>query len=470
MNPAAITAAPFRTDMESRDTRLHAADTPMKPINGTFKKTGRSAFILRSFRSRNYRLFFAGQSFSLIGTWMQQVAMSWLVYRLTGSALLLGVIGFVSQIPTLFVAPFAGVLADRWNRRKLIVATQVFSMVQAFVLAWLVLAGSVRVWHIILLSTLIGIINSFDVPFRQAFVVEMVEDKDDLANAIALNSSMFHGTRLIGPSLAGILIATVGEGLCFLVNGVSYLAVLCSLVAMKVLPRPVTVHKRRIFHELKEGFSYAYRFTPIRSMLLLIGAVSLLGIPYVVLMPVFAKEILHGGPHTFGFLVAASGIGSFTASIYLASRRSVLGLERLVAFAPALFGLSIAAFAFSRLTWLSLVILVFAGFGVMIQIASSNTMIQTLVDDDKRGRVMSLYTMAFMGMAPFGSLLAGALAGHIGAPQTVVLGGICCMLGAAAFSMKLHAFRKAADPVYARLGIIREGAGAAGPAVTQEEA
>lgn len=400
--------------------------------------------------------------------------MSWLVYRLTGSALLLGVIGFVSQIPTLMVAPFAGVLADRWNRRNLIFGTQVLSMIQAFVLAWLVLTGNIRVWEIIVLSALMGIVNSFDVPFRQAFVVETVNDKNDLANAIALNSSMFHGTRLIGPAVAGILIATVGEGLCFLINGISYLAVLCSLAAMKILPRTVSLRKRRILQELKEGFTYAYQFTPIRSMLLLIALVSLLGIPYVVLMPVFAKEILHGGSHTFGFLVTASGIGSFVAAIYLASRKSVLGLEKIIAAAPALFGLSIAAFAFSRLTWLSLIILVFAGFGIMIQIASSNTMIQTLVDDDKRGRIMSFYTMAFMGMAPFGCLLAGALAGYIGAPRTVMLGGLCCILGAAVFSLRLPLFRKSARPVYERMGIIPADGGAADLpvpelAVTREE-
>ncbi len=399
--------------------------------------------------------------------------MSWLVYRLTGSALLLGVVGFVSQIPTLLVAPIAGVLADRWNRRNLILATQGLAMVQAFILAWLVLAGNIRVWEIILLSGVMGVINSFDVPFRQAFVVEMVNDKDDLANAIALNSSMFHGTRLIGPSLAGILIASVGEGVCFLINGISYLAVLCSLLTMKILPRPVTPRKRRILHELQEGFTYAYQFTPIRSILMLIALVSLLGIPYVVLMPVFAREILHGGPHTFGFLMTASGVGSFTAALYLASRRSILGLERIIAAAPALFGLSIAAFAFSSMTWLSLAILVFAGFGMMIHIASSNTVIQTLVDDDKRGRIMSLYTMAFMGMAPFGSLLAGALAGQIGAPRTVMLGGLCCILGAAVFSLKLPKFRKGARPVYERQGIIPAGGSAADSAAelakTQEE-
>lgn len=420
------------------------------------KRQDSTATILRAFSSKNYRLFFAGQSFSLIGIWMQQVAMSWLVYRLTGSALLLGVIGFVSQIPTLFVAPFAGVLADRWNRRHLIITTQILSMLQALILAFLVLSGAARVWQIIVLSAVMGVINSFDVPFRQAFVVETVNGKEDLANAIALNSSMFHGTRLIGPSLAGILIASVGEGICFLINGMSYLAVLFSLMAMKITPKEPAPRNRRILHELKEGFSYAFSFTPIRSTLLLIALVSLLGIPYVVLMPVFAKEILHGGPHTFGFLMTASGIGSFASAIYLASRKSVFGLDKLIALSPALFGLSIAAFAFSRSTWLSLIILIFAGFGMMLQIASSNTLIQTIVDDDKRGRVMSLYTMSFMGMAPFGSLLAGALAGRIGATQTVLFGGLCCLAGSMYFLLRLPAFKKSIHPAYERLGILPE--------------
>lgn len=417
------------------------------------KRVSRGRTIVRAFRSRNYRLYFAGQSFSLIGTWMQGVAMSWLVYRLSGSALLLGIIGFVSQIPTLAIAPFAGVIADRWDRRLLLIGTQTFAMIQAFILAALVLTGTVRIWEIVVLSALLGIVNSFDVPIRQSFVVEMV-GKEDLANAIALNSSMFHGTRLIGPSLAGLLIGVMGEGVCFFINGTSYLAVICSLMAMRIVPRPRSSGSPRVLTELKEGFSYAFSFTPIRSVLLLIALVSLLGLPYVVLMPVFAKEILHGGPHTFGFLMTASGVGSFAAAVYLASRKNVIGLGRLISFSPAVLGLSVIAFSFSRSLSLSLGFLVLAGFGLMLQIASSNTVIQTVVDDDKRGRIMSLYTMSFMGMAPFGSLIAGALAGRIGAPHTVMLGGICCLLGSAAFILELPSFRKAVRPVYERLGII----------------
>ncbi|HOI07889.1 MAG TPA: MFS transporter [Deltaproteobacteria bacterium] len=401
-----------------------------------------SAPILRSFRSRNYRLFFAGQSFSLVGTWMQHVAMSWLVYRLTGSALLLGVLGFVSMIPTLVVAPFAGALADRWDRRRLLISTQGLAMVQAIILTVLVILGIIEVWEIILLTLVLGIVNSFDVPIRQAFVVEMVESREDLANAIALNSSMFHGTRLIGPSLAGLLIGTVGEGGCFLINALSYLAVICSLMAMKIAPRPAGYTGRRIIQEMRDGFSYAFSFAPIRSILLLIAIISIVGFPYVVLFPVFAKEILLGGPHTYGFLMTATGLGSFAAAMYLASRRSVGGLEKLMVWTPVIFGTSLVAFAFSRSLALSLCTLVFSGFGMMFLVGASNTIIQTVVDDDKRGRVMSLYTMAFMGISPFGALLAGALAGSIGATATVAVGGVFCILTSALSALGLPALRR----------------------------
>ena len=436
----------------------------MKPQNMPDDGPGQISSILRALRYRNYRLFFIGQGLSLIGTWMQQVAMSWLVYRLTGSALLLGVIGFVSQVPTFLVSPFSGVLADRWDRRNMLLITQSLSMVQAFILSAFVLTGTIQVWEIILLSALLGIVNSFDIPFRQSFVVDMVEGKEDLSNAIALNSSMFHGARLVGPSLAGLLIAVVGEGVCFLVNGISYLAVIASLAAMKLTPKQPSDRKRHILHELHEGITYAFTFPPIRALLMMIGLVSLLGMPYVVLMPVFAKVILKGGPHTFGFLMTAAGLGSFTAAIYLASRKSVLGLGRIIPVSLGIFGISIAAFAFSHLIWLSLILLVFAGFGVMLQIASSNTILQTIVDDDKRGRIMSLYTMAFMGMAPFGSLLAGALAGLIGTPITVLIGGISCLIGSLIFACWLPTFRKYIRPVYARMGIIPEVAAGIGAA------
>jgi len=412
--------------------------------------------LFRALSYRNYRLFFFGQGISLVGTWMQQVAMSWLVYRLTGSALLLGTVGFTSQIPTFLVAPFAGVLADRCNRRRLLLATQSLAMAQAFLLAYFVLTGSIQVWQIITLSLLLGVVNGFDIPLRQSFVIEMVEEKEGLANAIALNSSMVNAARLVGPSVAGLLISLLGEGVCFLLNGVSYLAVLVSLALMRVAPRPVRQTRSSILHELREGVSYAANFVPIRVILLLLALVSLMGMPYAVLMPVFAKNVLHGGPHTFGFLLAASGIGAFAATMYLASRRSVIGLGRLIAISCALFGVGIAAFALSSLLWVSLLSLMVAGFGAMMQVAASNTILQTIVDDDKRGRIMSLFTMAFMGMTPFGSLFAGALAARIGAQVTVQIGGLACLVGALLFAAWLPTFREKVRPIYARLDIIPE--------------
>jgi MFS family permease len=422
-----------------------------------FEKVGMQLrLMLRALHSRNYRLFFAGQSISLIGTWMQQVAMSWLVYRLTGSALLLGVVGFASQIPTFLLAPVAGVLADRWSRRPLLIATQFLAMIQAAVLAAFVLAGTIPVWLIIVLSTLLGLVNAFDIPVRQAFVVDLVEKKEDLGNAIALNSSMVNGARLIGPSIAGILVATLGEGACFLINAVSYLAVIVAIGSMRLRPVPAQTGRKHIFHELCEGFGYAYNFKPIRYILMLLGLISLMGMPYAVLMPIFAKEVLHGGAHTFGFLMASSGFGAFASTLYLASRKSVLGLGRVIALAAGVFGIGIAGFALSRSLVLSPLFLALAGFGAMAQIASSNTILQTIVDDDKRGRVMSFFTMSFMGATPIGSLLAGVAADRIGAQHTLLIGGIACLAGGALFGRELRQLRPLVRPIYARLGIIPE--------------
>jgi len=412
--------------------------------------------IARALQYRNYRLFFGGQSISLIGTWMTRIATSWLVYRLTNSVFLLGVVGFSGQIPTFLVASFAGVLTDRWNRHHILVVTQILAMIQSFALAILTLTGIITVWHIILLSIFQGLINAFDMPARQSLVVEMVEKREDLGNAIALNSSMFNGARLLGPSIAGILISAVGEGMCFLLDGISYLAVIASLLAMKITPRKTETPKSNVLQGLKEGFSYAFPFAPIRSILLLIGVVSLVGMPYTVLMPVFAKEILRGGPHTLGFLMGASGIGALVGAIYLASRKSVLGLGRIIPLAASIFGIGLIAFSLSRVLWLSLAMMLLTGFGMMVQMASSNTVLQTIVDDDKRGRVMSFYTMAFMGTAPFGSLLAGGLASRIGAPNTLMIGGVCCILGSFIFASKLSILREMVRPIYVRMGIIPE--------------
>jgi MFS family permease len=412
--------------------------------------------LLRALRSRNYRLFFIGQSISLVGTWMQQVAMSWLVYRLTGSAFLLGVVGFVGQIPTFLLAPVAGVLADRWDKRRLLIATQTLSMLQAAALAFFVLAGTVQVWQIVTLSLILGITSTFDIPARQSFIVEMVDNREDLGNAIALNSSMFNAARLIGPSIAGLLVAAVGEGICFIVNAFSYLAVIVALAAMRLTPGKPEKARRHILHELREGVGYAFGFSPIRSILLLIALVSLMGMPYSILMPVFARDILHGGPHTFGFLMAASGCGALASTVYLASRKNVLGLGRIIVAATTLFGAGIIAFSFSGSLPLSLLFLCITGFGGMALIASSNTILQTIVEDDKRGRVMSLFTMAFIGMAPFGSLIAGSLANTIGARNTLLIGGVSCLAGGALFAVILPKIRKKIRPIYVKMGIINE--------------
>jgi MFS family permease len=412
--------------------------------------------LLRALRYRNFRLFFIGQGISLIGTWMQQVAMSWLVYRLTGSALLLGAIGFCAQIPTFLLASFAGVFADRVSRRSLLLCTQTLSMIQAFVLAALVLTGAVQVWHIILTSLFIGTVNAFDMPTRQSFFIEMIEKKEDLANAIALNSSLFNGARLIGPALAGAVIAMVGEGICFFINGVSFFTVIAALYMMRLGARQTHVGAKPLWHELREGFAYAYAFTPIRYILMMLAMISLTGMQYTIILPVFAGKVLHGGAHTFGFLMSASGVGAFAAAVYMASRRSVLGLGRVIAIASAVFGVALILFSFSRNFWLSMFMLLFAGFASITQVASCNTILQTVADDDKRGRVMSFYTMAFMGTAPIGSLLAGALAGRIGAPATLAMGGSLCLLSSLAFYMKLPAIRRVARPVYMRMGIIPE--------------
>jgi MFS family permease len=412
--------------------------------------------IFRSLSHRNYRLFFGGQGLSLVGTWMQQIAISWLVYRLTHSALMLGVVGFASRIPTFLLASAAGVLVDRWNRHRTLVVTQTLSMIQALVLAVLVMTEAVTIWEIIVLTVILGVINAFDVPSRQSFVVDMIGRKEDLGNAIALNSSMVNGARLVGPSLAGILIAVVGEGLCFLINAISFLAVIVSLLAMKDIPkRPKALHAH-FLRGLKEGFSYAFGFAPIRSLLLLLALVSLMGMGYMVLMPIFAKDILHGGPNTYGFLMGATGVGALAGALFLASRKTVIGLGRLIAVASGLFGAGLVALSFSRVFWPTIVLMAVVGFGMMVQMASTNTVIQTIVEEDKRGRVMSFYAMAFMGMTPFGSLLAGSLAHSIGVPLTVAIGGGACLIGSLMFARRLPGLRKLVRPIYLEKGIIAE--------------
>jgi MFS family permease len=410
--------------------------------------------IFRALSHRNYRLFFGGQSISLIGTWLQLTAISWLVFRLTQSSFLLGVVGFAGRIPTFLLASFAGVLVDRWNRHHLLVATQVLSMIQALILAALVLTETIVIWQIIALAFFLGLINAFDIPARQSFVVDMIERREDLGNAIALNSSMVNGARLVGPSVAGMLIAALGEGLCFLLNGLSFITVIAALLAMRITPKKKDRQGTPLWQGLKEGYRYAFGFAPIRSLLLLLALISFMGMPYTVLMPVFAGKILHGGPQTLGFLLGATGVGALAGAIFLASRRSVLGLGRMVIIASSLFGIGLIGFSFSRLFWLSMAMMVPTGFGMMVQMTSTNTLLQTIVDEDKRGRVMSFYAMAFMGMVPFGSLFAGSLASAIGAPGTTMIGGILCIFGSVLFAKKLPSLRKMVHPIYAEKGII----------------
>jgi MFS family permease len=415
-------------------------------------------FVVRALRSRNYRLFFSGQSVSLIGTWMTRIATGWLVYRLTGSSVLLGIVSFAGQAPTFFLAPVAGVLVDRWDRHRTLLVTQVVSMLQSFGIAGLALSDAITVWHLVLLAMVQGVINAFDMPARQSFLVQMVDHREDLANAIALNSSMVNAARLIGPALAGALIAAVGEAYCFLLDGISYLAVIASLLLMRIsLPQ----RKRKngqVVQQLKEGWSYVAESVPIRSILLLLGIASFAGMPYTVLMPMIASEILHGGPKTLGTLTAAAGIGALAGALALALRRTVLGLGMRIVVCAGLFGAALIALGLSTNFWLSLLIMPVIGFAMMQHMASSNTILQTIVDDEKRGRVMSFYSMAFQGMAPFGSLMGGVLAARVGIPATLICSGLLCAAAAAWFARKLPEIRKLVRPIYVRLGILPEAA------------
>jgi len=413
--------------------------------------------VFRSLKYPNYRLFFAGQSISLVGTWVQRMALPWLVYSQTKSVFMLGFVTFMGQIPTFLLAPFAGVLSDRFNRYYMLIGLQTLAMAQAIVLAILVLTNRIELWQIIALSGLLGCINAFDIPTRQSFVVKMVNDKADLSNAIALNSSMVNGAKLLGPSIAGILIATVGEGYCFLINAISYVFVILSLLLMKIGPIEKRLRKTNLFSDLKDGFSYAFGFVPICYIILLLALVSIMSMPYLVLMPVIAKEMLHGTSLTYGFLMGASGAGALAGALYLASRKSVLGLGKIIPMATFILSIGIIGFAFSRNVYISIAFLVITGLGLMLQLASSNTIIQTIVAEDKRGRVMSIYTMAFMGTAPFGSFMAGSLAKLIGASFTLLIGGLVCMAGAVLFYLKLPEIRRNVRPIYISLGVIKEG-------------
>jgi MFS family permease len=400
----------------------------------TFQQSVADNFFSNTFRALkyyNFRLFFAGQFISLTGTWMQTVAQSWLVYRLTGSVVLLGLISFAGQIPVFLLAPFGGVIADKYNRQRILVITQTVSMLTAFVLAILTLTQTIEVWHLFVLAVCFGLANAFDIPTRQAFVADMV-GREDLLNAIALNSTMFNGARIVGPAIAGILVAVVGEGWCFFVNSTSYIAVIAGILLMKITP-VVREVKGSTLSNIAEGFRFVAQNPPVRSLLLLLGLVSLMGMPYAVLMPIFADKILGGGSQTLGLLMGASGTGALTAALLLASRKNVFGLGKWVLFASAGLGASLILFSFSNNFYLSLLFMLPIGFSMMTQMSSSNTLIQAMVPDELRGRVMSVYSMMFMGMAPLGALMAGSLAGILGAPNTVALGGLVCILGSILF-------------------------------------
>ena len=434
------------------DPPVGASATKPKPAGSL----SRFSLAVRALRHRNFQLFFSGQLISLIGTWMQNVAQSWLVYRLTGSSLLLGSVGFASQIPVFLLAPVGGTVADRYSRHRIVIATQVASMTLAFILAGLTLAHKVQVWHIFVLAALLGLVNAFDIPARQSFMVEMV-GREDLINAIALNSSMFNGARIIGPAIAGIMVATVGEGWCFFANGASYIAVIVGLLLMHVQfqRRDHTVSP---FEHMKEGFRFVRNTTPIRDLLLLLGLISLVGMPYAVLMPIFADQILHVGARGLGILMGATGVGALIGALLLATRSGVSGLGRWIVVSTASFGVSLILFSWSRIFWLSVIFLVPVGMSMMVQMASSNTLIQSMVPDRLRGRVMAVYSMMFMGMAPFGALFAGALAQPLGAPFTTTMGAIACLGGSAIFGMRLPTLR-----VEARQLIIAQTAAAGDP-------
>ena len=408
----------------------------------------------RALRHRNFRLFFGGQSISLIGTWMTRVATSWLVYRLTKSPLMLGTVGFAGQIPTFLLAPLAGVIVDRIDRRSVLVWTQAISMLQSLALAILTLTHHINIAEVLALSVVQGVVNAFDMPGRQSFMIEMVEDRADLSNAIAINSSMVHLARLVGPAIAGLLIAATNEGWCFALDGASYIAVIFSLLMMRVRSAAPAKTSASMLDQLREGWSYVATFSPVRTILLLVALLGLMGWPYMVLMPVFAVQVLHGGPHTLGFLMGAVGVGSLFSALLLVVRRSVRGLTGVIPVAAGVLGTGLILFGLSHALWLSMLTMLLTGFGMMRGLTASNTIIQTLVDEKMRGRVMSFYTMAFVGTAPLGSLLAGGLAHSIGAPRTVIFSGAMCLVGALWFSTQLKAIRKEMRPVYERLGIV----------------
>lgn len=411
--------------MESREIESTSS------LNSAMSRT------FRSLRSRNYRLFFTGQGVSLIGTWMQSVALNWLLFRLTGSPFMLGISTFAGQIPVFLLAPLSGVIGDRFDRRKILIAVQCASMAQACILAGITLTGVVEPWHLIFLTFILGVINAFELPIRQAIVLDLLDNKADLPNAIALNSSLFNGSRLIGPAVAGAIVAMAGEGICFIINAVSYMASISAFSAMKITAAWRPKRGGRVLGDIKEGFRYAASSTPVKELLILIAFISFFGLAFPVLLPVFASDVLHGDSHTFGFLVSSAGAGAFLATIYLASRNSIRGLGRVINISLFSIGAGFIVFSFSTVIYISMSALFIVGFTSIVVIASCNTILQTVVDEGKRGRVMSLYVMAFTGTAPVGGLIAGSVSEVAGAPYTLAVCGGFCLLIALFFSFML---------------------------------
>lgn len=408
----------------------------------------------RALKNRNFKLFFIGQGISVIGTWMTRMATGWLVYRLTGSALLLGIVGFASQIVPFVLQPLAGAWVERMDRQKLLIWTQVAASLQSFMLAALTLGHIITIWAVIALSALQGLVNALDTPARHSFFVQMIEDKSDLGNAIALNSTMVNGARLLGPALAGITIGFVGEGGCFLIDGISYVAVIASLLMMRIKHVEIAPTADNLFRQMREGWDYVRSFSPIRAILVLFAIISLMGYPYMVLLPIFAGQVFHGGPYTLGLLTAASGLGALISALSLAFRKSVVGLMSMIQMSSAILGLALILFGFSHQFILSLLLMGFAGFGMMQCASASNTVMQTLVPEDKRARVISYYAMAYFGSAPIGSLLAGALAQKIGAANTIIITGTFCLLGSLWFSLQIPKIRTVMRPIYREMGLL----------------
>jgi MFS family permease len=412
--------------------------------------------IFSSLESRNYRLYFSGQSISLIGSWMQTIAMSWLVYQLTKSVFLLGLVGFTSQIPSFILSPFAGVITDRFNRRRIMILTQILFMVQALILCALVLTNIIQVWHIIVLSLIFGFISAFDAPARQSMVIDLIDKPENLGNAIALNSAMFNGARLVGPAIAGFMIALVGEGVCFLINAVSYIAVIVSLFKIEITYNYKNQGFENINKGLKEGLKYTFGFYPIRTLLIILSIISFVGMPYAALMPAYVDKMLKGDSHTLGFMMSVAGAGAFSAAIYLASRKTVVGLGKFISVNTFIFSIGLIGISLSTNFWLSLFFIFFIGFSMIASVASINTLIQTLTDEDKRGRVMSFYAMALMGVNPIGNLCTGSIASGIGLPSTLLFGGIILIIAGIWFESTRPTIRKYTHPVYRKKGIITE--------------